>query len=160
FQDVDVPLRNLPRKTTALFLVFKGGTGALYDVDDFTVSSTPVNRDAKRVLVFSRTAGFRHDSIDTGTTALKELGATSGITVDSTEEPRQFTTNNLARYDAVVFLSTTGDVLNAEQQTAFENYVSTGGGYMGIHAAADTEYDWSFYGGLVGAHFQSHPQIQ
>ncbi|MEU9699379.1 ThuA domain-containing protein [Streptomyces sp. NPDC047981] len=160
FQDIDVPLRNVPRTTTELFLVFKGGAGALYDVDDFTISSAPIDRNAKRVLVFSRTAGFRHDSIGTGVTALKELGAQSGITVDATEEPRQFTTNNLARYDAVVFLSTTGDVLNAEQQTAFEHYVSTGGGYMGIHAAADTEYDWEFYGGLVGAHFQSHPQIQ
>ncbi|MEU2076177.1 ThuA domain-containing protein [Streptomyces sp. NPDC013489] len=160
FQDIDVPLRNLPRKTTELFLVFKGGTGALYDLDDFTFSSTPANRDAKRVLVFSKTAGFRHDSIGTGITALKELGATSDIVVDSTEEPRQFTTGNLARYDAVVFLSTTGDVLDTDQQKAFENYVSTGGGYMGVHAAADTEYDWSFYGGLVGAYFQSHPQIQ
>ncbi|MFJ8660710.1 ThuA domain-containing protein [Streptomyces sp. NPDC093795] len=160
FQDIDVPLRNVPRKTTELFLVFKGGTGALYDVDDFTLSSAPVDRNAKRVLVFSRTAGFRHDSIGTGITALKELGAQNGITVDATEEPRQFTTNNLARYDAVVFLSTTGDVLDAAQQAAFENYVSTGGGYMGVHAAADTEYDWSFYGGLVGAHFHSHPQIQ
>lgn len=160
FQDIDVPLRNVPRRTTELFLVFKGGAGALYDVDDFTLSNTPVDRTAKRVLVFSRTAGFRHDSIASGITALKELGAGSNITVDATEEPRQFTTNNLARYDAVVFLSTTGDVLNAEQQTAFENYVSTGGGYMGVHAAADTEYDWEFYGGLVGAHFASHPQIQ
>ncbi|MFD5322490.1 ThuA domain-containing protein [Streptomyces sp. NPDC127092] len=160
FQDIDVPLRNVPRRTTELFLVFKGGTGALYDVDDFTITDRPVDRTAKRVLVFSKTAGFRHDSIPAGLTALRELGADSGITVDTTEEPRQFTTANLARYDAVVFLSTTGDVLNTEQQTAFENYVSAGGGYMGVHAAADTEYDWGFYGGLVGAYFQSHPQIQ
>ncbi|MFJ8587481.1 ThuA domain-containing protein [Streptomyces sp. NPDC093595] len=160
FQDVDVPLRAVPRRTTELFLVFKGGSGALYDIDDFELSSTPVDRTAKRVLVFSRTAGFRHDSIPAGTAALKELGASSNITVDATEEPRQFTTGNLARYDAVVFLSTTGDVLDAEQQKAFENYVATGGGYVGVHAAADTEYDWDFYGGLVGARFASHPHIQ
>lgn len=60
----------------------------------------------------------------------------------------------------MVFLSTTGDVLNADQQQAFENYVKGGGAYMGVHAAADTEYDWPFYGGLVGAYFQGHPQIQ
>ncbi|MEU0391846.1 ThuA domain-containing protein [Streptomyces sp. NPDC006208] len=160
FQDIDVPLRAVPTKTTELFLVFKGGAGALYDVDDFELSDTPVDRSAKRVLVFSKTAGFRHDSIATGVAALKELGAGSNITVDATEEAGQFTTSNLARYDAVVFLSTTGDVLNADQQKAFENYVATGGGYMGVHAAADTEYDWSFYGGLVGAYFQSHPHIQ
>ncbi|WP_405997618.1 ThuA domain-containing protein [Streptomyces sp. NBC_00829] len=160
FQNIDVPLRAVPKKTTELFLVFKGGTGALYDVDDFELSHSAPDRTAKRVLVFSRTAGFRHDSIPAGVAALKELGRTSDITVDATEEAAQFTTSNLARYDAVVFLSTTGDVLNADQQKAFENYVATGGGYMGVHAAADTEYDWSFYGGLVGAYFQSHPQIQ
>lgn len=160
FQEIDVPLRAVPKKTTELFLVFKGGAGALYDLDDFELSSTPADRAAKRVLVFSKTAGFRHDSIPTGVAALKELGASANITVDATEEPKQFTSNNLARYDAVVFLSTTGDVLNAEQQQAFENYVKGGGGYMGVHAAADTEYDWAFYGGLVGAYFQGHPQIQ
>ncbi|TQK50916.1 glucose/arabinose dehydrogenase [Streptomyces sp. SLBN-118] len=160
FQDVDVPLRAVPRKTTELFLVFKGGQGALYDVDDFEISNTPLDRTAKRVLVFSKTAGFRHDSIPTGIAALSELGASSNITVDATEEAAQFTTSNLARYDAVVFLSTTGDVLGADQQKAFESYVAAGGGYMGVHAAADTEYDWAFYGGLVGAYFQSHPQIQ
>ncbi|MFI9588537.1 ThuA domain-containing protein [Streptomyces sp. NPDC052236] len=160
FQDIDVPLRSVPKKTTELFLVFKGGDGFLYDVDDFELSNSAPDRTAKRVLVFSKTAGFRHDSIPEGIAALKELGKGGNITVDSTETAAQFTTSNLARYDAVVFLSTTGDVLNAEQQQAFENYVSTGGGYMGVHAAADTEYDWKFYGGLVGAYFSGHPQIQ
>ncbi|MFE3431987.1 ThuA domain-containing protein [Streptomyces sp. NPDC059171] len=160
FQDIDIPLRGAPRKQTELFLVFKGGDGALYDIDDFELSSTPVDRTAKRVLVFSKTAGFRHDSIPAGIEALKEIGRDTDITVDSTESAAQFTTSNLARYDAVAFLSTTGDVLNTEQQKAFENYVANGGGYVGIHAAADTEYDWEFYGGLVGAYFDSHPQIQ
>ncbi|THA79440.1 DUF1080 domain-containing protein [Streptomyces sp. A0642] len=160
FQDVDVPLRGAPKKATELFLVFKGGEGALYDVDDFELSHTPPDKTAKRVLVFSKTAGFRHDAIPEGIAALKELGKGSNITVDATEEAGQFTTSNLARYDAVVFMSTTGDVLNADQQKAFENYIATGGGYMGVHAAADTEYDWSFYGGLVGAYFAGHPAIQ
>ncbi|MGA5420032.1 ThuA domain-containing protein [Streptomyces lavendulocolor] len=160
FQDVDVPLRAVPKRTTQLFLVFKGGTGALYDIDDFELSNPPPDRTAKRVLVFSRTAGFRHDSIPAGIAALKELGASSNITVDATETAAQFTTSNLARYDAVVFLSTTGDVLDDAQQKAFEHYVATGGGYVGVHAAADTEYDWEFYGGLVGARFASHPHVQ
>ncbi|WP_456293698.1 ThuA domain-containing protein [Streptomyces olivaceus] len=159
FQDVDVPLRALPKKTTDLYLVFKGGEGALYDVDDFEFSTEPF-KAGKKVLVFSKTAGFRHDSIPEGIAALKELGTPAGIQVTATEEAGQFTTNNLAKYDAVAFLSTTGDVLNADQQTAFENYIKNGGGYMGIHAAADTEYDWEFYGGLVGAYFHSHPAIQ
>ena len=57
----------------------------------------------------------------------------------------------------MIWLSTTGDVLNAAQQTAFENYIQGGGGYTGIHAAADTEYEWKWYGQLVGAYFLSHP---
>jgi type 1 glutamine amidotransferase len=112
------------------------------------------------VLVFSKTAGFRHDAIPTGIQAIRDLGAANNFTVTATEDANAFTTANLAQYEAVVFLSTTGDVLNASQQTAFESYVRGGGGYAGVHAAADTEYDWSFYGELVGAYFSSHPAIQ
>ncbi|MCX4671419.1 ThuA domain-containing protein [Streptomyces sp. NBC_01381] len=116
--------------------------------------------EGEKVLVFSKTAGFRHDSIPDGIAAVKELGAANGFTVDATEDAGAFTAANLAQYDAVIWLSTTGDVLNAEQQTAFEGYIKKGGGYVGVHAAADTEYDWPFYGGLAGAYFQSHPAIQ
>ena len=112
------------------------------------------------VLVFSKTAAFRHDSIPAGIQAIRELGAANSFTVTATEDAAAFTTSNLAQYETVVFLSTTGDVLNATQQTAFESYVRGGGGYVGIHSAADTEYDWSFYGQLVGAYFSSHPAIQ
>ncbi|MDT0615887.1 lectin [Streptomyces lancefieldiae] len=115
---------------------------------------------AHEILVFSKTAGFRHSSIDDGIAALRDLGTANNFTVDATEDAQAFTTANLAQYKAVVFLSTTGDVLNATQQTAFEQYVQGGGGYVGIHAAADTEYDWPFYEGLAGALFHSHPAIQ
>ncbi|WP_229377671.1 ThuA domain-containing protein [Streptomyces sp. VRA16 Mangrove soil] len=124
-------------------------------------SSSPQGAEARdRVLVFSKTAGFRHDSIPDGIAALKELGASSRLTVDTTEDATAFTPDNLARYKAVVFLSTTGDVLDDTQQKAFEAYMADGGGYLGVHAAADTEYDWNYYGGLVGAWFQGHPAIQ
>ncbi|MDQ3790308.1 MAG: ThuA domain-containing protein [Actinomycetota bacterium] len=112
------------------------------------------------VLVFSKTAGFRHDAIPAGIAMLRELGAAGNFTVTATEDAAQFTTANLAQYETVVFLNTTGDVLNATQQTAFESYIRGGGGYVGIHSAADTEYDWPFYGELVGAYFASHPAIQ
>ncbi|RST10271.1 DUF1080 domain-containing protein [Streptomyces sp. WAC05374] len=115
---------------------------------------------AYRILAFSKTAGFRHSSIDDGLAALRELGSGNNVTVDATEDAQAFTAGNLARYKAVVFLSTTGDVLNAAQQTAFEQYVRAGGGYVGVHAAADTEYDWPFYAGLAGALFHSHPHNQ
>lgn len=117
--------------------------------------------DAKaKVLVFSKTAGFRHDSIPDGIAAIRQLGAENGFTVKATEDAAAFTPKKLAAYDAVVFLSTTGDVLNETQQKAFEGYIGDGGGYVGVHAAADTEYDWPWYGGLAGAYFDSHPAIQ
>ncbi|MGX6602399.1 ThuA domain-containing protein [Micromonosporaceae bacterium Da 78-11] len=112
------------------------------------------------VLVFSKTAGFRHDAIAAGTQAIRELGSTNNFTVTATEDAAAFTTGNLAQYEAVVFLNTTGDVLDAGQQTAFESYIRGGHGFVGVHAAADTEYDWPFYGNLVGAWFASHPAIQ
>ncbi|PYC67131.1 glycosyl hydrolase [Micromonospora arborensis] len=112
------------------------------------------------VLVFSKTAGFRHDAIPVGIQTIRDLGAANNFTVTATEDAAAFTTGNLAQYEAVVFLNTTGDVLNASQQTAFESYIGSGRGYVGVHAASDTEYDWPFYGNLVGAWFASHPAIQ
>ncbi|MEU6336103.1 ThuA domain-containing protein [Streptomyces cellulosae] len=123
-------------------------------------AAAPAADPAYRILVFSRTAGFRHDSIDEGITALRELGAADNFTVTATEDPAAFTVDSLAQYRAVVFLSTTGDVLGPAQETALEQYMGAGGGYVGVHAAADTEYDWPFYAGLAGALFQSHPAIQ
>ena len=117
-------------------------------------------QDETTILVFSKTAGFRHDSIPDGIAAIQALGEQNGFNVEATEDSTAFTEDNLSRFAAVVFLSTTGDVLDDAQQTAFENYVNAGGGYAGVHAAADTEYDWPYYGQLVGAWFKSHPAIQ
>ena len=116
--------------------------------------------DQARVLVFSETAAFRHGSIPVGRAAIQQLGAQNGFTVDLTEDSSQFNDANLAQYDAVVWLSTTGDVLTDEEQGAFERYIQGGGGFAGIHSASDTEYDWPWYGGLVGAYFRNHPAIQ
>ncbi|MGI8460239.1 MAG: ThuA domain-containing protein [Solirubrobacterales bacterium] len=112
------------------------------------------------VLVFSRTTAFRHVSIETGIATIKELGETNGFRVEATEDPAQFTLKKLKRFEAVVFLSTTGTVLEDPQRRAFMKYVRRGGGYVGIHSAADTEYEWPFYGRLVGAYFLSHPLQQ
>jgi cytochrome c len=110
-----------------------------------------------RVLVFSKTAGFRHSSIPNGIAAIRKLGQENGFAVDTTEDAAAFAWKNLARYRAVVFLNTTGDVLNPAQQDNFERYIQAGGGYVGVHAATDTEYDWPWYGRLAGAWFNGHP---
>lgn len=109
------------------------------------------------LLVFSKTAAFRHQSIEAGKKALAKLATEKGAGISFTEDASQFSENNLKKFNSVVFLNTTGDVLNPEQQTAFERYIQAGGGYVGIHAATDTEYEWPWYGKLAGAWFLDHP---
>ncbi len=114
------------------------------------------------VLVFSKTdtAGYRHASIPDGIEAIRTLGEQHYFDVTATEDASVFTSDRLSSYDAVVFLSTSGNVLDEQQQAAFENYIQQGGGFVGIHGAAATEYDWTWYGNLVGAFFDDHPEVQ
>lgn len=114
-------------------------------------------QEAKNVLIFTKTAGFRHDSIETGVAAIQELGRNNNFEVEHTEDASKFTASFLAQFDLVIFLNTTGDILNEAQQANFENFIKNGGNFMGIHSAADTEYDWPWYGKLVGAYFLNHP---
>ena len=109
-----------------------------------------------RVVVFSRTAGYRHESIEAGVHAIAALGAQDGFAVEATEDGEALVTR-LAQAAAVVFLNTSGTVLDERGKQAFERFVRGGGGFVGVHAACDTEYDWPFYGALVGAYFRSHP---
>jgi type 1 glutamine amidotransferase len=108
------------------------------------------------ILVFTRTGGYRHDSIPAGVAALTQLAQQRGFGLAGTEDKQQFTDENLGRFAAVVFLSTTGEILDAPHEAAFERYIETGHGFIGIHAASDCEYEWPFYGGLVGAYFAGH----
>ena len=102
--------------------------------------------------------GYKHASIPTGVAALQKLGAENGFDVDTTKNSMVFESDSLQQYAAVVFLSTTGNVLDARQEAGFERYIQAGGGFVGVHAATDTEYDWNWYGKLVGAYFLSHPR--
>lgn len=111
----------------------------------------------KRVLVFSLTKGFHHNSIVQGNAFFMAAGKANGFDVDTTTDASVFTKENLSKYAAVVWLNTTGDVLNEQQQAAFESYIRSGGNYAGIHAASDTEFDWPWYNSLVGGYFASHP---
>lgn len=112
------------------------------------------------VLVFHKTEGWHHESIPTGVATLHELGEENNFRVTDTDDAAAFTPENLRQYELVVFLNTTEDVLNRDQEIAFEGYINNGGNFFGIHSAADTEYDWEWYGKLVGAYFTSHPETQ
>ena len=110
------------------------------------------------ILVFHKTSGYRHDSIMRGIQTIEELAATHGMTVADSDDASWLSGPDLS--DVVVFLNTTGDVLDSGQQDSFEEYMASGGGFVGIHAATDTEYDWPWYGELVGTYFADHPAPQ
>lgn len=113
---------------------------------------------AERVLVLTKTAGWRHDSIPVAVRTLQRLLAEQGMQADHTEDAGRFNPDALSRYRVVVFANTTGDILTDQQQQALEAFVRAGGGFVGVHSAADTEHDWLWYGRLVGAYFKSHPR--
>ncbi len=129
-----------------------GETARLVAPTRSACAATTARACPARLLVFSKTAEYRHPSIPAAQAAIRQMMAAHGWTADFTEDAATFTDARLARYDAVIFLLTTGDVLNANQQVAFERYIRAGGGYVGVHSASDTEYNWAWYGGLVGAH--------
>lgn len=112
------------------------------------------------VLIFSKTAEYRHRSIPAGISAIEAMGSRHNFRVEASEDATIFTDARLANYQVVVFLSTTGDILNAAQQSAFMRFIQNGGGFVGIHSATDTEHDWPWYGQLVGTYFLNHPNIQ
>ncbi|QBI54447.1 ThuA domain-containing protein [Streptomonospora litoralis] len=114
----------------------------------------------ERVLVFTRTTGYRHDSIPAGVSALRQLGEEHGFAVEATEDPAAFRRGRLSGFGAVVFLSPSGEVLDGAGRAALADHVRTGGGFCGVHAAATAEREWPFYAELVGARFTRHPDIQ
>lgn len=113
-----------------------------------------------RILIYSRTTAYRHESIPYGVDAFRELGAEHGFAVEATEDPAVFADGGLDQYAAVVFLSTSGEVFTPEGRERFAAYCEGGGGFMGVHAAACTEYDWPYYAELLGARFTRHPEPQ
>lgn len=138
-------------KASLLLLLLVASTG----VSSYTFAKQ------KKILVFSKTAGYRHSSsIEAGKKYIIGLGQKYKFAVDTTENADAFTAENLKQYAAVIFLCTTGNVLNEQQQTAFQQFIRSGGGYVGLHSAADTEYDWPWFGELNGAYFKSHPRQQ
>lgn len=129
-------------------------TGLLY------ASTASAQSKPKKILVFSKTNGFYHNSIPDGVAAVYKLGNEMHFTVDTTTSGVYFTEDSLKKYAAVIFMNTNGPVLDTAQKADFERYIQAGGGYVGVHSATATEYNWSWYGRLVGAYFNGHPNPQ
>lgn len=113
-----------------------------------------------KVLLVTTTKGWHHESVHAGVLAIQQLGARNFFDVVLWENPGGFTDEYLMQFQAVVFLNTTGDIFDAAQQQVMERFIQSGKGFVGIHSAADTEYDWPWYNKLVGRMFQIHPEVQ
>jgi type 1 glutamine amidotransferase len=134
----------------------------LFAISLFSLSCNKRSGNPK-ILVFSKTAGYHHNSISKGIQAIQKLGTENNFDVDTTTDAALFNEDSLAKYAAIVFLNTTDTtdvLLNHYQEAAFERYIQAGGGFVGVHAAADAEYHWGWYGRLVGGYFNSHPAQQ
>lgn len=151
----------------SMFMLLACGAGNIEQETSFSKSepapkipSPLLKMDTDLVLVFTKTNGYRHKSIEKGVATIKALGLQNKFVVSHTEDSLAFNDDNLKKYDLVIFLSTTQDVLGSAQEDAFEKYIQGGGSFLGVHAAADTEYEWPWYNKLVGAYFKSHPKQQ
>jgi len=112
------------------------------------------------ILVFSKTTGFRHKSIEKGVETLQKIAKENNFAMRHSEDAALFNPDSLSRYDAVIFLNTTGDLFDSFQKNSLQEFIRSGKGYVGIHAATDTEFNWPWYGALVGAYFTRHPAVQ
>ena len=132
----------------------------LHYPEPLKTSISKIKAMKNQILVFTKTAGYRHEAIEKGVATLKELGEENNFEITQTEDSLMFRAPNLKKYQLVIFLNTTQDVLGDEQQNAFKTYINNGGSFMGVHSATDTEYEWPWYGKLVGAYFLDHPKQQ
>ena len=125
-----------------------------------SISCSRTDNKTKSIMVFTKTSAFRHQSIEPSINAIKKMGQNNNFKVYQTEKSSDFSLSKLKQFDAVVFLNTSGDVLNEIQQNDFKRFFQSGKGWVGVHCATDTETDWPWYGKLAGAYFNGHPAIQ
>ncbi|WP_299064215.1 ThuA domain-containing protein [uncultured Polaribacter sp.] len=138
---------NLKKKLIVIFCLFSFFT-------EFAQENQPA------ILVFTKTAAFRHKSIPAGINYFTSLQKETNWKIDFSEDGNDFTQKNLKNYNVIVFLNTSGNILNENQKKAFQKYIGNGNGFVGIHAASDTEKEWPWFTNMVGATFKDHPKVQ
>ena len=122
-------------------------------------SATAQNKQFKALIV-TTTRGWHHESLHYGVLAIQDLARRNFFDAVLLEDPNGINDKNLAQYQVIIFLNTTGDIFDSAQQKVMERFIESGKGYVGIHSASDTEYDWEWYTKLVGRMFHIHPVIQ
>jgi type 1 glutamine amidotransferase len=126
----------------------------------FSSLALGLQEDKPKILVFTKTEGHRHKSIPTGIKLMSELAGKNNWNISFSEDSNDFTDENLKQYDVLVFLNTTGDLYDEGQKEALKTYMVKGNGFVGIHAASNTEMEWSWFTKMIGATFRDHPKVQ
>src|SRR4051795_12656786 len=125
-----------------------------------TISTAATAQKQFKALIVTTTRGWHHESLHAGVLALQDLARKNFFDAVLWEDPNGFTDQYLSQFQVVIFLNTTGDIFDSAQQKVMERFIRSGKGYVGIHSASDTEYDWDWYTKLVGRMFKIHPVIQ
>jgi|GEM_PF-800691 len=112
------------------------------------------------ILLYTKANEFAHESRHAGIEAINKLSSKFNFNAFATEDSSHFIEENLAKYDVIIFLSTSGNVLDDNGKSSLKNFINKGGGFVGIHASTDTEYNWEWYGELIGNYFKDHPKQQ
>ncbi len=142
-------------------LIFLFSTISFFQKKEFIQTTFNSKKSDFSVLILTETQGYiHHDAIREGTKLITKLGSENNFNVTHTNSSKFISKKKLKQTDVIIFLCTTLDVLNNEEQSMVEEFIKNGGGYVGIHSATDTEYDWKWYGKLVGGYFKNHPKIQ
>ncbi|HMG67121.1 MAG TPA: ThuA domain-containing protein, partial [Chitinophagaceae bacterium] len=126
----------------------------------FLFSIASAQQKQFKALLVTTTRGWHHESLHYGVIALKELGVRNFFDVVLFEDPNSFNDKFLDQFQVIIFLNTTGDIFDSSQQKVMERFIRSGKGFVGIHSASDTEYDWEWYTKLVGRMFHIHPSVQ
>ena len=113
-----------------------------------------------KVLLITETGGWYHESLEAGVIAVNELAAIHNFDVERQQNAQKITEDKLKKFDVIIFLNTTGDIFDENEKQAIQKFIQSGKGYVGIHAASDTEYNWEWYTKLVGRMFYIHPSQQ
>jgi type 1 glutamine amidotransferase len=116
--------------------------------------------ETTKILIFNKANGFVHKSIEAGTEAIISLQETYPFTITTSNDSLVFRDSILTNYDVILFMSTSGVIFDDEGRVAFQKFIRDGGGFVGVHGASTTEYDWAWFGKMIGNHFDDHPKIQ
>ena len=117
------------------------------------------NNNSYSVLVITETKGWVHDSIESGLKLIQNIGNKNNFNVYHSDNSSVITYKNLKEIKTIIFLNTTEEILTDVEQKVMESFIKSGKGFVGVHAAADTEYNWQWYGKLVGAYYRNHPEV-